>query len=206
MLIPFSAPSITSSSALIAPRSTELQISGAGFNPTNPSQNNQVSVRVNDGTLQSCAVQDSGSNATSLKCILSNSTILDFQSGTVYATVRSFYGKSVERAIGTLGNPDAANGGANNNNQSAIIGGAVGGSLAFIIIVGGIIFFIVYRRIQRRVKRDAKGRTVDVPKEMASMFNIKADELEIMDKLGEGSFGAVYVFVWRHHIMSFFAL
>lgn len=205
----FLAPSVLSSTDTIAPKSRELLIRGEGFNPNNPSQTNQVQIRVNAGARSSCAVQDTGSNTTFLRCLLANDSVLDYPSGTVYATIRSYNGKSEERVIGSLAAPGGNNGAPRVGDESgvagsngAIIGGAVGGALAFIIIVGLIIFVVMYRRVKRRIRRDAKGRTVDVPKEMAGMFNIKADDLEIVEKLGEGSFGAVFLCKFRSELVA----
>ena len=44
-----------------------------------------------------------------------------------------------------------------------------------------------------RLLKNINGTAIEVPKEMASMFNIKSDSLSIIRRLGEGSYGAVFL-------------
>lgn len=72
----------------------------------------------------------------------------------------------------------------------AAIGAGVGVSLAALTAAAILAFFFLRRR--RRIE-DMKGQLHNVPEAFASMFNIKAADLEIIKKLGEGSFGAVFL-------------
>eukprot|EP01122_Echinamoeba_exundans_P005311 TRINITY_DN15475_c0_g1_i1.p1 TRINITY_DN15475_c0_g1~~TRINITY_DN15475_c0_g1_i1.p1 ORF type:complete len:469 (-),score=84.93 TRINITY_DN15475_c0_g1_i1:368-1774(-) len=160
-------------------------------------------IRLNDdGPQHPCLVQEAGSNATYISCTLNNSTILDNTTGTVYATVRSYNGESTERSIGLLGVAASPGDQIAGSNNAAIIGGAIAAVLGVLIIVGAIVFVVLYRRMKRRALRDAKGSAVNVPAEMADMFNIKASELEIVRKLGEGSFGAVFLCKFRGKLVA----
>lgn len=72
--------------------------------------------------------------------------------------------------------------------------GVVAAVVAFAVV--GIVAFIFYRRRFRALENARKAAT-KVPEEMAAMFSIKAADLEMAEKLGEGSFGAVYKAKYR---------
>lgn len=195
------APAVESSTSFVPSGTTRITVAGTGFNSESPSSTNTVRVRVGQGAFSDCAIVDSLSNSSALVCDVANSSVLSATSGTIYALVRSFNGLSEERAIGSLGValPVAApaDGAGGNNiqttpNVAAIIGGVVG-SFLFLLIIIIIVVVVVLRR---RRNRDI-GNVVDVPKEMASMFNIKSSEIEFVKKIGEGSYGAVYLCNWK---------
>lgn len=170
-----------------------MTVHGEGFNPVTPSQTNSVVIRVDNGAYHTCTVLDAGSDANTIICKLANNSIITKADGIVYAIVRSYYGKSEERSIGILSLTGIA--------TSTILGGAVGGSIGIIIIIVLIVLILLRRKIKRRLK-DAKGSVVDVPQEMAHMFNIKSSDLEIEKKLGEGSFGAVFLAKWKNETIA----
>jgi hypothetical protein len=191
------APPVVDSAStnLITPGSSRLGFSGSGFNSESPSRN-FVRVRVDQRPYTNCTVDPSVSNSTFIVCDLSNSSALNFTTGTVYAIVRSYNGYSEERAIGSLApvlpaptaqQPDASSRVGSALNIPGIVGGVVGAFVAILIIV--IVVFVVI--IRRRRVTDVGH--IDVPQEMASMFNIRSSDLEMKHKIGEGSFGAVYL-------------
>jgi hypothetical protein len=189
----FAAPSVVSSSDYVRTGTRKFTLKGEGFNPITPSETNSVLIRVDSGIFFPCAVLDAGSDATTINCELANSSIITKSDATIYATVRSYFGKSEERAIGVISLTGISG--------TTIAGAAIGGSIGALIIIVLIILIILRTKIRRRL-RDAKGTHVDVPQEMAHMFNIKSQDLEIIQKLGEGSFGAVFSAKWKGDIVA----
>jgi hypothetical protein len=70
-----------------------------------------------------------------------------------------------------------------------IIVGVIAAVVFMVIVV--IVIVVVYRRRFRAVK-NLEATAVRIPKEMQSMFSIKGSELTYGEKIGEGSFGAVF--------------
>eukprot|EP01122_Echinamoeba_exundans_P003067 TRINITY_DN1319_c1_g1_i1.p1 TRINITY_DN1319_c1_g1~~TRINITY_DN1319_c1_g1_i1.p1 ORF type:complete len:1490 (+),score=207.23 TRINITY_DN1319_c1_g1_i1:33-4502(+) len=70
-----------------------------------------------------------------------------------------------------------------------IIVGVIAAVLFIAIVV--VVIVVVYRRRFRAVE-NLEATAVRIPKEMQSMFSIKGSDLIYGEKIGEGSFGAVY--------------
>eukprot|EP01122_Echinamoeba_exundans_P009728 TRINITY_DN3501_c0_g1_i1.p1 TRINITY_DN3501_c0_g1~~TRINITY_DN3501_c0_g1_i1.p1 ORF type:complete len:411 (-),score=75.85 TRINITY_DN3501_c0_g1_i1:316-1548(-) len=91
----------------------------------------------------------------------------------------------VERA------PNNGNGIATSLGINGIIGIVIG-AVAFVVIVLAITVIIIrrYKHNQDIKLRDA---AMKISQEAKGLFNIKASDLNVISKLGEGSFGAVYL-------------
>jgi hypothetical protein len=196
-------PSVTAGSATVPVGSTLLNITGSGFDASgDASLLNQVSIKVDQGSYVPCIVQVTGATASSLTCRLSSNGTLAAPGGIITAIVRSFNGNSEPAAIGRIATPappvsapsDGASRGDAIVNNTGLIAGLVSAGVVLVILV--VILAIVLLR-RRRQLADVKGAKQNVPAEMAAMFNIKSSDLEIVKKLGEGSFGAVYLCTWR---------
>jgi len=81
-----------------------------------------------------------------------------------------------------------------NNPDPAALGAGLGVSIPLALIIAGLVVFLIYRRKiakERAIIEQIKTKMQEqIPEEMRIMFNIKNSELEILKKLGEGSFGA----------------
>jgi hypothetical protein len=92
------------------------------------------------------------------------------------------------------------------NSTGAIAGGVVGGLVA-VVIIALVIVFLVLRRHRGDIKGSRTGldlasiwlstdvyrrigADLEVPEDMAHIFNIKSTDLEIISKLGEGRFAS----------------
>jgi hypothetical protein len=117
------------------------------------------------------------------------STPLSTVDAAVTARVKSYGGFSDDLVIGTI---------SSSVNNVALIGGILG-ALGFLFLIVIILVIVIIRR--RRIKNKSD-HTVNVPEEMASMFNIKSTDLEIVKKLGEGSFGAVFLCKYKGKMIA----
>jgi hypothetical protein len=162
----------------------EVSISGEGFNGAEPSSNLvELAYNTQDGSpTKSCAVDASRSSNQLLVCALSSSGDLNI-TGSLFARVQSYDGRTNWTQIGVVSDP------------SGIVGPVSPGIIAVIVVVVVVLVVIVivgavlgYRYVKGIRERNQQ----KVPKEMEYMFNIRASDLQILNKLGEGSFGAVY--------------
>jgi hypothetical protein len=153
---------------------------------------NQIVVFV--GTTAYDCVPTSNCTATTIECTLANEANFT-AAGVITASITSFRGKSDISIIGIVQEPLSVSGPA-----SAIVGDGLSfttklgigvGAGAFGLIVTTVVIILVVRL--RRTQRAMDRNKADIPLEMMSLFNIKMSEVEILSKLGEGSFGAVYL-------------
>jgi alpha-tubulin suppressor-like RCC1 family protein len=191
-------PRVTVSSERISMGTTQVVIRGEGFASEQPSTTNSVSLQVDNGPSFPCFAIDAESNSTVITCTLSNSTVSALNvSGALTATVRAYGGSSEATVVGIVTEPVAPAPpiSAVNIIAGGVDPGVVAGAVVAVVVVFvavAVIIFVVLRRRMRLLK-NIQGTTVDVPQEMASLFNIKSESLQIVRRLGEGSYGAVFL-------------
>jgi hypothetical protein len=74
---------------------------------------------------------------------------------------------------------------------------SVGVVVAILFITSIIVISVMFYRRRFRALQNAKKAAAEITDEMARMFSIPAAEIEILHKLGEGGFGAVYLAKWK---------
>jgi hypothetical protein len=181
------APSLTS----ILTGTSIVTIQGTGFDSSSPNAT-QVWLSLNNEAEFPCIT--ASITSTSLTCTVSSPFNT---SGTLTGKIRAFYGNSsvanvgkVEPAVAPTSSGDAASSTSGLATSSLI--GIIVGVVAFVIIVAAIVLLVVRSRL--KAIRDIKTQQrVDVPTEMAHLFSIVSSDLEIISKLGEGAYGAVYL-------------
>jgi hypothetical protein len=199
-------PTVAVSSQVVSVGAMVLNITGSGFDP-NPYGHiynvNQVSIRINQGVYVSCAVLEGATN-TSLSCAVPSNDTISLPGAIITAIVRSYSGSSDPVAIGTVatlpqpiaGSEPTSLSNTSTDPPSNVTLIAVLSSVAAVIAIFAAILVVVVLR-RRNQLRDIKGSAQKVPAEMAAMFNIKSADLELVKKLGEGSFGAVWLCRWQ---------
>jgi hypothetical protein len=179
------APSITSSSSTLPLSTSRFTFEVAGIDESNIVQSNIVQLTQDPAaSAQSLTLCDilPESTAASLTCTIS----ANFSIGNVFAVVQSFGGRSNPTQIASLNDQAALTGGFP---REGIIGIAVGAVVLLLIAIIAIVLFV---RARRAAGIAARNR-IDVPDNMQNLFNIRDTDLEIETKLGEGSFGAVFL-------------
>jgi hypothetical protein len=143
-----------------------------------------------------CDVNLDSSTANQVVCKLPNTSLVSTPGDRVTVSIYSNGAWSNDYTVSVVANPgapfsasplDASVVGQNNT-----IGLAVGLSVAALAIILAIVLGIFLFRRQRRLT-DIEGEMHQVPAAFASMFNIKSSDLTIVKRLGEGSFGAVFL-------------
>lgn len=179
-------PRVNSSTQAFAARTTSLAITGSNFE--GPSA--VVTLFLNARTA-SCRPLATSDNSTVVCSV--DETVLD-EIGSIFVVVDSFGGSSERTQIGVI---DRTSNGTSSTvttgglDTSAVIGIAVA-AVAFVVIALAIAVIVVrrYKHNQDIKLRDA---AMKISEEAKGLFNIKASELSVISKLGEGSFGAVYL-------------
>jgi hypothetical protein len=172
-----------SGTASIKLGATEISIIGENFNSVDPSANVVgLSYTGQDGpTTKACTITSSKSTSQLLVCALSSASDLNV-AGSLFARVESFGGRSNWTQIGVV------------TELSGVAGLSPGATAAIVVVVVALLIIVVVGAVlgYRYVKGIRERNQQMVPKEMEYMFNIRASDLQILSKLGEGSFGAVY--------------
>lgn len=181
---------ITPSLSPLSLGSSGVAITGSNFDASSLNST-LVWLSLNNDQEFSCAVNFVNSSYISCSASSPFNT-----SGTLTGRVRAFYGNSTIANIGRVVEPTTGGGNSTSNAldptaQTNTIIGVVVGVVAFVIIVAAIVIIIIRRRIQ--AVRNINGQVVDVPTEMAHLFSIVSSDLEIISKLGEGAYGAVFL-------------
>lgn len=188
-------PRVQSSTDKILKGSSVVIIRGDGFASETPSKTNVVTLQVDGGQPFLCVSQDALSNSSVITCSLENTTTTSLEvAGAISATVRAYGGSSEATIIGIVEVPVAPTSSVNIVNATTdvgIVAGAVVAVVVVLVAVGVVILVIVRRRM--RMLKNIAGTTIDVPQEMAQLFNIKSTDLQIIRRLGEGSYGAVFL-------------
>lgn len=156
----------------------------------------------------SCDIVAAESSTNAIVCILANSSVIANTGDRLTVSVYSNGAWSTDYTaiiggaiIINTTTPTAptfvpAPGQSSIDNTSNSTGLAIGLSLAAVAIIAAIILGLVLFRRQRHLK-DIKGEMHKVPAAFASMFNVKTADLTIVKKLGEGSFGAVFLATFK---------
>eukprot|EP01122_Echinamoeba_exundans_P007398 TRINITY_DN2269_c0_g2_i1.p1 TRINITY_DN2269_c0_g2~~TRINITY_DN2269_c0_g2_i1.p1 ORF type:complete len:1362 (+),score=209.72 TRINITY_DN2269_c0_g2_i1:1089-5174(+) len=172
-------PQIRSNAPTSPPGVSQVTISGSGFDEVNVTTRNQVFLEF-QGAAVPCNI-DASSNATSILCNIAPIS----SAGTVTAKVRANNANSSSVAVLILTDSSGV------ASNAAAIGGGVGGGIAGLLLIVLAIFVILYRRWRKASNK--AGIAIDVPAEMAYLFNIQSSDVTLLSKLGEGAFGAVYL-------------
>jgi len=149
------------------------------------------------GTAIPCAIVSSTN--TQIVCNVN----LPQVAGTLSATVRSYGGASASTPIFNVLTPESYA----QLTGTVTAGGAAGIAVAVVVaaFIVGLILFLVWRR-KRAKELEAQMRKVyEVSDEFSSLFNIKSSDIQLLHKLGEGSYGgmayssiSIQIFVvWR---------
>lgn len=119
--------------------------------------------------------------------------------GSLFARVASFGGWSSWAQVGVVGNLD---GGFVPVNATPVAqgvgivdpgfpaGASAAIAVAVLVVIAAAIAFAIFRRRHLQME---KRNQISIPKDMEYMLNIRASDLEFISKLGEGSFGAVWL-------------
>jgi serine/threonine protein kinase len=175
----------------IVQNSTAVRINGTGFDTDATTLVALFSYDSNEGNAFACNITDLDENG--FTC---NTSPL-ITKGSLFARVQSYGGWSNWSQVGVVGNLDSegsggGGGGANNTGS----GNAIAFWVWIIIAVAGLVMLIAVIAVvvlRRRHLNMQKRHKIDIPEDMQYIFNIRASDLEFMSKLGEGSFGAVWL-------------
>jgi hypothetical protein len=159
-------------------------ISFAGQNFDDPSGASVV-LTVNNLYEKFCLVRASESTATTIVCDLDASDSLN-NTGSLTAVVTAFGGKSVSTPIGVVERRDSSSVGLSTPEKTGI--GVAVAAFAIIIIIIAIVAVVRSRRQGMRGEK-----APEIPDDMRGLFSIKASDITLLNKLGEGSYGAVYL-------------
>lgn len=160
--------------------STLININGTGLSD-NPA-NNRARIYSN-GNYTECTVLPDKSDKNTVACQLPNADLTSNSGQKLQARVYA-NGAWSSQAEGVVGGQL--------DQGTAVVGISVGVSVAVVAIIILIVLAIFLTRRQRKL-RDIRGEMHQVPAKFASMFNVKTADLQIVKKLGEGSFGAVFL-------------
>jgi hypothetical protein len=163
----------------------KININGTNFSDNLASNRVRVSRDVNPRIYTSCDVIAAESRSDTLVCNLPNTDLVTKEGDRLVFSVYANGAWSPETSgIVGLSNSDSQ--------TRDNIGVAVGISAAILVVIL-IVVLVIILLVRRRNLQDIKGQLHKVPEAFASMFNIKTSDLEIVSKLGEGSFGAVFL-------------
>jgi serine/threonine protein kinase len=177
---------ITGDLSSITLGSPTVTINGQHFDATS-TLSTRVWLSLNNEPEFGCTVQSITETSISCQVDVPLNT-----SGTLTARVRAYFGNStvanVGRIVDTSGNSGVGVGAGANPGLTIGVSVAV---VAFVLIVAAVVIIIVRRRLQ--ALKNIEGDKVDIPTEMAHLFSIVSSDLQIISKLGEGAYGAVYL-------------
>lgn len=168
---------------------TTIRINGTGFYDDHSETKVRLARQQGNGRAYTdCAVVVEQSDKNTVTCKLASTDIVSNQGERLYVSVYA-NGAWSQDAAGVVGSGDSNN---SSDNLGSTIGAGVGIAVAIVVIIVVVVLVVVLIRRKKSLK-DIKGQLTQVPEAFASMFNIKTTDLEIKKKLGEGSFGAVFL-------------
>jgi hypothetical protein len=204
-------PTIVTNSIFITAISTAVTITGQDFH-AEPAMNNVTLDAYVNRTVTvplSCTIDVAQSSTTQIVCVNVDLTAVP-TTPTTPASIRasvSAYSSDFTPliTIATLTTPDAPNAAAITGQvtQNQIIGIAVG-VVAAVLVVALLAFLIGRWRIRKvreqqvmQMQEQFREKLEEMNKEAKDIFNIRASDIILQSKLGEGSYGAVYLGLWR---------
>lgn len=179
-------PRITVSSSNFAVSTLLFTFEVSGIDDSDIQNSNLVFVTQDPNaaaaSLVPCVI-DASSTVSSITCKIAAPMPL----GSVFARIESFGGSSPVTQIATLVDSSAI---------STVLptGGIIGIAVAAGVVLAIIAVVVALVIRAKRMKAFRQRNHIDVPDEVQNLFSIRDTDLEIETKLGEGSFGAVYVF------------
>jgi hypothetical protein len=199
-------PTVTPTPTFVISTATTVTITGANFNPAY-AQNDVILSKAGTSEEFPC-VPAASSTATSIVC--NNLNLTSFTSTTtLLAKVRAFnsyYSSPTQVAnVGPEAPPvEGGNGIANQQLAPGAIGGIIAGVAAGIILFVIIAILIARRRFrtaakaqEEKIRKEIEHKLKEMQMEMKDVFNLKASDLTITTKLGEGSYGAVFLALFK---------
>jgi hypothetical protein len=175
-------PAFTSSSSeySVALGSTSLTLRGSSFDPTQSGTTKvfvSYDISVSNPISTACAIQTSTTDQ--VVCLLPSGSLN--KTGNLYAQVLAYGGSSNYSSVVFVFDP------------SGQIAGGVVGAIVGIFAIAGLVVFFLYRKRLAAFEKQRKMLESQIPKELQPLVNIKSSEIKMMHKLGEGSFGAVFL-------------
>jgi hypothetical protein len=176
-------------SVILNPGATVITIQGSGFNPsfTNVTLNLRGLYDFN------CISRPAETTTTQIVCDIDNGGSLN-ATGSLTAVVTAYGGSSGPAEV--IASVDSAPSAADNSNNNAvglgtpaITGISVAAAVLAVLLV--VIAILLVVRMRRNAAERANGLELD--DNMRQQLNIQASEIQVLNKLGEGSFGAVFL-------------
>lgn len=177
-----SPPSFTSTSSdtSFPIGSTALSFRGSSFDPSQ-SGTTKVLITYDISTPNPISTPCTVESVTSERLTCSVPAGSLNKTGNIYAQVLAYGGSSNFTSVAFIFDP-----------AGQIAGGVIGGVVSAFAIAG-IVVLLFYRRRVAAFERQKKMLESQIPKELQPLVNIKSSEIKMMHKLGEGSFGAVFL-------------
>jgi hypothetical protein len=177
-------PSIASSNERININETSLRITGSGFSSSNWNvANTLVYVGYGSNLTHACGVTAAASSATLIVCQVAAGVLS--QNASLFAKVFAHEGWSEAAPIGIVGADEPSS-----TTRAGLADGAIAGIVvAVLVVAASIILFLLFRARRRAARGKLDEEISKMADDMRGMFNVKMSDVEILDKLGEGSFG-----------------
>jgi len=157
-----------------------VTINGQNFGAT-PAENS-VELTVAGSPLK---CQITSATSTQIVCQIQ---LGDSSSGSLLAVVTAHRGSSTQTIVGSVGTGDSSLA------PNGLSSGASAGIAVAVVVtafVVALIIFLVWRRRQQKKLEEQLRKVYEVSDEFANLFNIKSDEISLIHKLGEGSYGGM---------------
>eukprot|EP01122_Echinamoeba_exundans_P010757 TRINITY_DN4092_c0_g1_i1.p1 TRINITY_DN4092_c0_g1~~TRINITY_DN4092_c0_g1_i1.p1 ORF type:complete len:1750 (-),score=239.11 TRINITY_DN4092_c0_g1_i1:2239-7488(-) len=186
-----SPPTVSSTASVILnPGATVITIEGSNFDPsfTNVSLNLRGLYDFN------CLARPAETTATKIVCDIDNGGSLN-ATGSLTAVVTSYGGSSgTPVVVASVDSPPSASQSGSDSNSSALAPNAVTGISVSVAVVALLLIVVAILLIIRMRRRAAdRANQLELDDSMRKQLNIQASEIQVLNKLGEGSFGAVYL-------------